>query len=177
MKRSRLTYFLIPLVIAIWGYAAYRYLFETQEIDPAPTQAAMPLETVAESQPAIRDTSALGLQYRDPFLSDADHSPSPQFGTDISTAPMQDAPAPMAAPVQAPPPTPVAPPTIDWAAYRYNGLIQRSGTTQQVGILRIQAKSYYVQVGSKAQGAEVLRLDGDSIQVRVGTETKTIGRR
>jgi hypothetical protein len=172
-----LTYVLIPLVIAIWGYAGYRYLFELQEQDEVPAQVPTTALTVAAALPAARDTSALGLQYRDPFLSGMDASSAPAFGSELPPAPTQQAPAPVATPVQAAPSTPAAPAAVDWSAYRYNGLIQRSGTSQQVGILRIHSKSHYVQVGSKAQAAEVLRLDGDSIQVRVGTETKIIGRR
>lgn len=169
MKSRRLTYLLFPLVAAIWGYAIYKYFFEPYGSQHSPQATTRPTPIPEAATLATPDTFSLLENYPDPFLLGKPEPPRVQ-----PPSPPQHEPKP-----QAPGPKPQAqqPPPLDWTAYKYNGLIQRTGTTHLVGILRIQGKAHYVHVGDQAQDALILSMDTDSIQLRRGTATKMIGRR
>lgn len=168
MKEKWLTYLLIPVVATIWGFAIYRYFFETPEgIRNVPD----PITHLADDDTnliAQQDTYQLHGDYRDPFLSRLYVSDDirQQSSLEAPSKPITDSPKP-----QTPPP-----PSIDWRIYKYYGLVQQSGTESQLGILNIKGKAHYVKPSDVLGELSVIALAADSIQIQLGKEKQTIKR-
>lgn len=171
MKNKRLTYLLLPIVAAIWGYAIYKYLFTTlEEPETALTTAQKGIDSLV-SQPIAYDSFALLENYPDPFRAgnqsfrrspepESDYSPPAQPRTHVASAPKT-----------------IAPPTRDLLAFTYCGLVQQTGTARQTGILRAHAKSYFVQPGDQVAGLTVLAVFPDSLRASTADGQFTLKRR
>lgn len=161
---------LIPVVVAIWSYAVYKYLFWSEETNVPTTQT-----TSHKPQATNQGTDSaftLIANYRDPFLD----KPSFPRKTPSTPSPTPQ-PKPGATPSPAPKPS-ITVPVIDWSIARYNGLVQRAGTTnERDGLLSITNHVYHVSPGDIVKGIEVLALYPDSIRLRFEDETKTITKR
>ncbi len=172
MKEKRLTYFLFPVVAAIWGYAIYKYVFETQQDVLPITAISTNLEPSQPRPIEPMDTFSLIAQYRDPFLGKSAESP-----------PKQSAPQPSVNVTSEVTLSKSARPNValdnlpDWPSYKYNGLIQRSGTENKVGLLQFKNRSYFVNIGNQIGEATVLFMNVDSIGLQVRDERKTLIRR
>jgi hypothetical protein len=170
----------MPIVATIWGYAIYVYLFADHaegQVTSTPAIAALPAQPIAST---VVDTYSLLLHYPDPFLGTG--SPQPlRFSSDFDL-PAAEA-SPPAAPAKpsspAPQPAPLVPSSLlaTQGAIRYGGLIQQSGTSNLVGILRIEGKTHFVNVGTLVRGITVTAMTPDSIGLREQDATLTIGRR
>ncbi len=169
MKDKRLTYILLPIVAAIWGFTIYKYFFESQE-ELVPTETTISLTAASDHKVAIvRDSFKLLGDYRDPFLSRIYESKDRRKET--AATPVMHQPVPTKKVETKPSPK------TNWSIYKYNGLIQKSGSAStQLGILRIRNKSHFVQTGENIEDLEVLSLSGDSIRLRIGAEEQTIKR-
>lgn len=170
----------MPIVATIWGYAIYVYLFADHaegQVTATPAIAALPDQPLAST---VVDTFSLLLHYSDPFLGTS--SPQPlRFSSDFNPPTVEPSPptAPAKPSLPAPQPAPLVANSLlaTPGAIRYGGLIQQSGTSNLVGILRIEGKTHFVNVGTLVRGITVTAMTPDSIGLLEQDATLILGRR
>jgi hypothetical protein len=158
MKGKKTTFFLLPVVLAIWaviGWKVYTAVKDNDESN-APAQIITPSkEAVAE----LPDTIVLLANYRDPFLDKP-----------VVQAPKAKNPA-----VQKAPAVKAEQPKVSaWPALSYQGLIKRNSDQKMVGFLSVNGASSFVQPGQAAGEIKVMRMWKDSIEVAFGKEKRIL---
>lgn len=158
MKNKKLSWILLPAVLAIWGmigwkiYAAVNGEEETFTGEPA--QAELPTDTSV-----VPDEYTLLLDYRDPFF---EKKPQPKQNT---------------AGVKKAEPVPVknsAPVITQWPSVSYGGLVRQTQSGKTVGFLIVNGASHFVNAGDVAGELTVTKMWSDSIEVRFGKESRRI---
>ncbi|QQT24852.1 hypothetical protein [Sphingobacterium spiritivorum] len=162
MKNKALTYGLIIVVIALWGYIIYTIFASVSEDNTTAVIRASTIEneTVNLNYYRIKDDVLLTLDYEDPMLRGMD---IPQENTD---APAVTSPNPAAYFT----PAPVLPQTkVD-----YLGYIENENGRNATAILAIQGKQNMANAGDQLQGVKVLQIKSTFVKVQVDGESKII---
>lgn len=161
MKNKKLSWILLPGVLAIWvaiGWQVYAAMKSDDEnIAEKPRTS---LEPTAHS--GVPDTFELLLDYRDPFLEDVVRKTPPPNS--------QSKNAVTVAKKTLPPPTPAA----SWPTLSYSGLVRHSGSERSVGFLSVNGNSHFVKSGDVVEGLRVGKVWKDSVEVVMGRETRNI---
>ncbi|MGJ1447711.1 hypothetical protein ACR79S_21190 [Sphingobacterium spiritivorum] len=162
MKNKGLTYGLIIVVIALWGYIIYTIFASVSEdnINPVTRVSTTGNEDVNLNYYRIKDDVMLALDYEDPMLR----------GIDI---PLENTDAPAAAsPNPAPYFTPA--PVLPQTKVDYLGYIENENGRNATAILAIQGKQHMVNTGDQLQGVKVLQIKSSFVKVQVDGESKII---
>lgn len=160
MKNKKLSWFLLPVVLAIWGIIGWKvYAAMKQE----PEEESV----FADHSDLIGDTSfvpedyELILDYRDPFLGKTEVK-KPKTNS-IAVIPPQ-------------PPVKSTAETDVWPVITYSGLVREPKSGKTVGFLTIAGESCFVQTGDILGDLSVGKCNKDSVQVLKGKVSKWIKR-
>ena len=158
MKNKKTAYFLIPLVLLVWGMIGWK-VYAAMNNTAGGNMKEDNNEEVKPAEEKIPDTFELLVNYRDPFLGNSKIKipNSPKTNTEKHAVPII-------------PPKPV----FSWPEISYHGLIVRNGTEKKTGFLRVNGISYFVQGGDEAGGVKVGKISKDSVEVMLGKERKII---
>jgi hypothetical protein len=158
MKNKKLTYFLLPLVILIWGIIIYKIIINLKGnnddfiVNPVKTQ----------NSPSFLppDTFNLISNYRDPFLGNMADNFSD--GNDISMSDNND--------------YIIIDPSegIPWPKFVYCGIIKNNEVNKEVIIVRINGKEYLMTVNDIIENVKLVKVFKDSIKVTFNKESKYI---
>lgn len=124
-------YFLLPLVVAIWGIVIYKVVGAITH-EPEPLKNT-PVRSISENRIFKKDTFSLIPVNRDPFLGHYYKKPTPK-------------------------PKPVAPAMEDvqWPSITYLGQVSDTGKPSAIHILEINGKQLLIESGSEAEGIKIL---------------------
>ena len=159
MKNKKTTYFLLPIVLAVWGmigwkvYAAFGGNEKNIVASNLPTEKINPAET--------SDTTSLVVNYRDPFLDKAVEKIIPRQSKSNS----QNIIVKQSVPAMQ---------TSAWPKLAYQGLIKKSVGEKATGFLTVDGKSFFVQAKQDLQDVTIGRLWKDSVEVFFEKEKKII---
>jgi type II secretory pathway component PulC len=155
--KKKLTYLMLPAVIAIWGIIFYRIFFANAADDvPAMNERT----TVIDSKDgnAVPDTFSIIASYRDPFLgkmvSNEVHRNTQQT---VNSEPKQIKPVPVQTP---------------WPSVSYSGMIKNRQSSVQLAMLQVNGQSYTVKAGEAIEGVKVTKIYRDSVEIIFGAEKK-----
>lgn len=158
MTTKRKNTIAIVVVLLIWGYVGLKLLDYFGAEDNAVVYEA-PAENTLEVL-FKKDTFDLYLNYEDPFLRTrpkARRTSSNAGKSIVGKKPGKPKP------VEKPKP---------WPEISFNGMIQRSGSNQPLGMLNIDTRSYLVRAGDYVSGVKVVSLSSGSVELEYNGETK-----
>ncbi len=160
MKNKKLSWILVPGVLAIWAAIAWQ-VYNTMKDDDSFQQekqvAVVPLNASSLSP----DTFTLLLDYRDPFLDGlVKKKPAPVANTEHhAAASKKNAPLPEESP---------------WPSIKYSGLVRQPNTDRMVGFLTIDGATHFVKSGDVVGVIQVGKVWKDSIQVSFGKASQVV---
>jgi hypothetical protein len=161
MKNKRLTYFLVPLVLFIWGiifYKIYTHLNKPND-NPLAEQSFGGNSKVSN----VKDSFIITANYRDPFLSGQINpirksiieNRSLEYSSGFSRKSNNQ--------------TEVVVPDI-----KYHGQIANSNKNQKIGLFKLNNKEIILKEGELFEGFNIKKLFNDSVKVLYGKLKKTI---
>jgi hypothetical protein len=157
MKSKKGVYFLLVLVLAIWGAVVYKLFFQNKGGDvPSISKASFVAETVDLSM--LNDTFSIHQNYRDPFLGKTTEKR-------ISSSGQKAVSNLVAKP---------APTLIKWPAIAFHGLIRNQKSNKQVALVQIDGHTYNMSPGETQARVELKRCFKDSVLVGFDGEKKTV---
>jgi len=162
MKNKALTYGLIAVVIALWGYIIYSIFSSVAGDDTPPSLAKTSIqpEKVNLDYYRPKDGLLLTVDYPDPMLK----------GT-AEEGDLVDVGAGMALDNEAYYTPPPAPPQTQ---VDYLGYIENQSDKRATAILAIQGKQYMLNVGDEQQQVKVLQIKSEFVKIRADGEIKII---
>lgn len=162
MKNKKLSYVLVPMVIAVWGFIFFR-IFSTVENN---NQASI-LTTKKSNNPIKfinNDTLKLALNYEDPFLKKSASSESDNFSFKTSTSrpvmPKYTIPAPIK--------------IINWPEIKYFGSIKNIKKNKEFATISIKDKRYYLSKTDEVAGVKIVDIFKDSVVIEYEYDKKCI---
>lgn len=154
MKGRKLNALLIPVVILIWIGVLYRILGPKDGSETIALPETELPEFVDEAK-GVGDTLSLTLGYADPF----------EVGKKVASRSAVQTPK-IATPERLrPKPKKVKPKPIDWSQFRYKGIAQGEGDSQQTVLVQIQKRIHYLSEGDSVGKFHLRRIYADSIQI------------
>lgn len=164
MKKKNVTYLLLVLVAAIWGYLFYKFFSDLNpekviEANSNPIQFAK----IEETKDSVY---ALMANYRDPFLGKG-YVQNNSSGISIKRF---TSPKPKPIPVL----TTVS--TMVWPDVKYLGLISHNANAKHMGIITINGKEYTITEGEVIQEFKILKLSKSNATLIYKGVEKVIGR-
>ena len=159
MKNKKAIYFLLPLVLIIWGIIIYRIFFDTISINNSEILSrGIPLKIVKENV----DTFSIYADYGDPFLdylweydeSEVEQDPSEIVETIIEKPPV----------------------LVNWPSISFGGIVKNQKSNKQVVVVNIEESGHLMKIGDVVMGVTLKKVFNDSIQVVYEKEVKTISK-
>lgn len=164
MKNKKMTYFLVPVVIIIWGLVIYKIFSYT---DSSSDKNAIPTISNQKETIAIeKDTFSIIADYKDPFLGknisiyDEDYNNETESENDKKKVPEVKKEEPKI--------------NIKWPSIIYGGIIYNAKTKKSVGLVKINNRDYLGNKGNKIEEIEIVEMYNDSIKVKFSEQLKTI---
>lgn len=162
MKNKRLTYFLLTVVIAVWGMIIYRVIAAaTANDDQPPMFAAKPVNDTINDFRLKQDTTHLLLNYRDPFgmviQKDTIDKQIRRFS--MSALPIQKKPS------------------INWNFIQYTGYMRNAGSKKTITLMTINGKNEIFTEGAMKDGVKLLKNLRDSVRISYGGKIKYISKK
>jgi hypothetical protein len=161
LKSKRSIYILLPLNLAIWGFAGYKVYTSFKSSDDLPFDQTV--NTVSLSKPEDTLNVTLSLNYDDPFLKQEVHQVLHR--TQSTSEKKIVAVRPTIVPTTAPPKS------ID---IKYLGLVQNKTTGNKTAMVSINGKSHLVKLGQTVDDVTFASIDQDLINVKIGKEKLVI---
>lgn len=161
MKNKKTAYFLVPLVLLVWGMIGWK-VYAAMNKNKEGNMLQDKTEELKNSGEKIPDTFDLIADYRDPFLANSIFK--------IEKSKLQSR---KNEPVQTNKPL-LQKEDFSWPEISYHGLIVRNGTERKVGFLRVNGSSYFVNSGDEAGGLKIGKISKDSVEVMLGKERKIV---
>lgn len=159
MKNRKIIFFLVPLVLLIWGVIISRIVSQVRNRNWFVDQIA-DTKVKAENQ-TDWDTLVLMLDYPDPFLGRSFHQESNNNDNqprEIKTTLVSSTNSPTL-------------PLIN-----YSGLVINPKNKKKTGLIRIDQKDHLVKEGESIEGEKVLKLYQDSVILVRGKIRRTLKR-
>lgn len=156
MKNKKLSWFLLPLVLGIWGAIGWQ-VYAAMKGDDAMAVNDIITGPIAETHSVIHDTFTLLLDYRDPFLDKSIKKAPPISTNRNNTAPKNSEPV-------------VA--KVQWPAISYSGLVRQPNSDRMVGFLSVNGKTYFVKSGDVIDPISVGKITRDSVEIAMGDERR-----
>jgi len=143
MKNKKSIYFLLPLVLVIWGLLIYKFVTYRTSIPDVPTFA--PDLTQRPIQLAENDTFSINTDYRDPFLGKLYKTSELRRSIDQTIKQKVSQ-------------------TIDvWPDVRYKGIVSDVKSKKRIFLVVVSGKNNMMQIGQTKD--EVMLKSGDSKEV------------
>ena len=156
MKNKKLTYFLILLLVIVWGLIIYRVIAAAggSDGDLQPTPVLGHKETYNDYA-VPKDTTRLLLNYRDPFgLVVRKDTSKPKVKQRQSSGKLL--------------------PGINWSLIKYAGYLRNPGSKKLITILSINGKSASMSEGETVDHVKLIQNKVDSVKVLFSGKTKFI---
>lgn len=159
MKNKKLTYFLIFIVLAVWGLIIYR-VFDAAggNDDPVPVAAIKPAKESYNDFSIPKDTTKLLLNYRDPFGLI-------KFKDTVAQPVVHHAKSAIQLPIK---------PAVNWSFIQYSGYIRNPSSKKLIALVSINGKNEMLLEGDTKSQVKLLRNLRDSIKVSFNGKTKFI---
>ena len=158
MKNKKAIYFLLPLVLIIWGLIIYRIVSGSASDNYVQSAAVnIPLKLNQEKV----DTFSIYADYSDPFLDyiwEFDDSGSDEEAVVEEIVPVIEKP----------------PIIINWPKISFGGIVKNQKSNKQVIIINIGEVGHLMKAGDVVSGVTLKKVFNDSIQVSFEKENKTI---
>jgi hypothetical protein len=158
MKNKKLTYFLILIVLVVWGLIIYRVFASVGgDDDPVPV-ASIKVNKVPYNDYSIpKDTTKLLLNYRDPFgLVKFKDTVTAVIKIDTKT--IQSKPVP----------------PFNWGFIHYAGYIRNSSSKKLIALVSINGKNEMLSEGDTKDQVKLIKNLRDSIKISFNGKTKFI---
>ncbi len=159
MKNKKVTYLLVPVVIAIWLYVFYTLFWNKDKTNIG----TVPFTNSARQSKLMQiplDTFSISAAYRDPFL---DRNYVSERTTNIPTHVVKAVPVTIQA-------------TTAWPKIAYFGIIKNQTGNKQLALLQINGKQRRVQLNESIDEIQLITTTKDSVQVKFGKELKYVKR-
>ncbi|WP_426672085.1 hypothetical protein ACPPVU_12720 [Mucilaginibacter sp. McL0603] len=159
MKDKKLTYFLIAIVLSVWGMILYRVFNAVDSSSDTTEPIVYKQQKEAFNDFSIReDTAGLLLNYRDPFgiVARKDTLSTVSKTTFKQTARVMPRP------------------TISWSFISYSGYIRNPVSKKFVALLTINGQNVTLTEGETKDKVKLLKNLRDSIKVSYEGKTKFI---
>jgi hypothetical protein len=158
MKNKKTGYFLVPVVLIIWGMIGWKVYAVVlgNDKNAAITSPQSKIESITE----IQDTIQLIANYRDPFLDKTSISEE-NSKLKIQNSKLKIEKISIHPVLQA-----------SWPEISYHGLVKHSGSEKAVGFLDINGTTYFVEGGDEAGVVKVGKMWKDSVEVALGKEKR-----
>lgn len=157
MKNKKLTYFLLPLVILIWGTVFYKLFYTTfQEEEWTNEIVNLPKNIAATS---VADTFSIIANYRDPFLGNVISRENSEKNLSQQKPIMSQ---------------PKVEPVVQWPNIVYGGTIKNQQSAKQLALVKINGKENILKAGEKIGVVELMKIYKDSIEVKMGKDKKVV---
>jgi len=158
IKNKKLTYFLIAIVLGLWGLILYRIFDAVGGADDIPiTFAAKQEKEVFNDFSIPKDTAKLLLNYRDPFgiikPKDTTVKISKISHKNISITPK---------------------PVMNWSFISYSGYIRNPASKKLIALVSINGQNITLAEGETKNQVKLLKNLRDSIKIRYEGKTKFI---
>lgn len=162
MKNKKLSYILVPIVIAVWGFIFFR-IFSTIENG----NQALILKT-KKSNNTVKftnnDTLKLDLNYEDPFLKKSASFETVNFSLKTSASKPVISKYTIPAPIK----------IINWPEIKYFGSIKNIEKNKEFATISIKDKRYYLSRTDEVAGVKIVDIFKDSIIIEYESDKKCI---
>jgi hypothetical protein len=149
MKNKKTVYILLPIVLLIWGAVMYQFFsFSTTEESQTTTSDVFILKPITIKE---RDTAAINVNYRDPFLGKMYSEKGDGAVFKKKTTKLKKAPKIV---------EPIVWPTID-----YKGIVSDTKDKNKVFMIIINGQTFLMRKGETEN--EILLKEGDRESVYV----------
>lgn len=153
--KKKLTYLMLPVVIAIWGIIFYRIFYAAGERNVAVIKEERGVDVTKRKFTA--DTFDLIADYRDPFLGKAAATEQKAASSPVSTQKSEHKPSPS---------------VILWPSVSYSGMIKNQSSAVQLVLLQVNGNSHTVKAGEVVEGIKIMKVYKDSVEVSFGKEKR-----
>ncbi|MDP4209204.1 MAG: hypothetical protein Q8928_10360 [Bacteroidota bacterium] len=163
MKNKRLIYFLLPLVLFIWGAIFYKIFAGFDSSKPKDNGVSLPTNKNKSNLPG--DTISLVADYRDPFLEgyELEETENAEYEEDLESNKKGFANT-----------APVSKPVINVPEIKYYGVIANNATKKKTGIFRITGKDCILKEGELSGDFKIVKLFNDSAKIAYQQIKKTV---
>ncbi len=158
MKSKKGVYFLLVVVLAIWGSVIYKLFFQNKGGDDYVMNRPVFVPEQIDLT-SLNDTFFIHPNYRDPFL-----------GKGIEKHIKTSASVSVIKPLEKP--TVVS--TLKWPAVAFHGLIRNQKSNKQIALVQIEGHTYNMTPGDIQSGIELKRCFKDSVQLLFNMEKRTV---
>ena len=159
MKNKKLTYFLIFIVLVVWGMIIYR-IFDAAggNDDTTPIASVKPAKEPYNDFTIPKDTTKLLLNYRDPFgLVKFKDTTTLAVSKHLKSA------------IQLQPK-----PAINWTFIQYSGYIRNPSSKKLIALVSINGKNEMLLEGDTKDQVKLIKNLRDSIKISFNGKTKFI---
>jgi hypothetical protein len=157
MKKKKIIYLMLPVVILVWGfvfYQLYSYFFSKPKIANQET-----IYQINEDE-IKRDTFSIVANYRDPFLGTKASINNEAIKTNNYTSNKTVTGSKVT--------------TELWPSIEYHGMIKNNNSNKRVGIIKIDGKEFLVKEGDEKYDVKIIQIDKEEIKVRFQKENRTV---
>jgi len=159
MKNKKLTYFLIFIVLSVWGMILYR-IFDAEGVGDDTTQAVItkPAKEPYNDFTIPKDTTKLLLNYRDPFglVKFKDTVALTVSSHHKGTVQLNPKPA------------------INWSFIQYSGYIRNPSSKKLIAFVSINGKNETFAEGDTKDQVKLIKNLRDSIKISYNGQIKFI---
>jgi hypothetical protein len=157
MKNKKLTYFLVFIVLLVWGMIIYRVFAASGNDDPLPVTTIKTAKEPYNDFAIPKDTTHLLLNYRDPFGII-------KFRDTIAL----NVKHPKALVLEKPKPA------MNWSFIQYAGYIRNSSSKKLIALVTINGKSEMFSEGETKDQVKLIKNLRDSIKIGFNGKIKFI---
>jgi hypothetical protein len=159
MKNKKLTYFLIAIVLGVWGLILYRIFDAVNATDDISIPGAAKQEKEVFNDFSIpKDTTKLLLNYRDPFGITKPKDTTIKISREISHKNISITPKPV----------------MNWSFISYSGYIRNPSSKKLIALVSINGQNITLAEGETKNQVKLLKNLRDSIKIRYEGKTKFI---
>lgn len=164
MKNKKLTFVLIPLVLALWGTILYR-IFHVVNGDKDSDRITENAIVESAGSALLPDTFSIHPDYRDPFgakrinkvVFSENKVSAASRNTIIKNEPLRTAIS-----------------ITPWPTLTYSGLIKNQKSNVQLAMVQINGQASIMKTGDIISGVELLKIVRDSIEVKFRAERRFV---
>ena len=167
MKNSRLTWGLLAMVAAVWGFILLRIVRTMSDSHDAPVVLTTDAKEFSANE-SQKDTFSLLSHYKDPFLTSlkqAEVSVNPRMPQESKSDKVPIAPLRI--------PMPALP--LDSLA-AYLGLIHNAATGKKVALVKLSGRELLLSEGQTVEGIRLIEQRKDSLKLAYRHQIKWLRR-
>lgn len=158
MKNKKLSWILLPAVLAIWGMIGWK-VYAAMNGEDEVFANNVPQTSLYSDTSVVPEDYTLSLNYRDPFFE-----PQQKPKTVSTNVKKTETPSVQTS----------APQVTQWPSVSYGGLVRQTQSGKTVGFLIINGSSHFVNAGDVAGELTVVKMWSDSVEVKFAKESRRI---